>query len=235
MAITDEQAKTIKAQILKQIESLPKEKQGQIREYISSMNNQQLEEFLRKNAEMQRAPSSDTNEAQEINKNGSAQQCIMCLISSKKIESLIIYEDKDYLAALEINPFSKGHTILIPKAHIAEAKSLKSKAFTIANKIGKHILKKLEAESFQVNSSEELGHAIVNIIPIYKGQKITYERKPAKKADLEELKRLIGELKKKEKVIKIRTEKSEEVKEKQKSDKKELREKKYPTISRRIP
>lgn len=197
MPLTDEQAKQIKEQILKQVENFPEEKKAQIKSYIEPMNNQELEEFLIKNKMIQQEGQNPTEDS-ETNSENTPQgtpQCIMCALANKKIESLIVYEDKDYLAALEINPFSKGHTILIPKQHLEETKQLKDKALTIANKIGKHLVNKLEAESYELTTSEDLKHAIINIIPKYKGEKLDYQRKPSKKEELKELSEKIGIIK----------------------------------------
>lgn len=203
MVLNDEQAKTIKEQIFKQVETFPEDKRAQIKEYVSGMNNEQLEEFLIKNKMIK---SEGESGEEGVSEKG---ECIMCMISGKKIESRIIYEDNDYLSALEINPMTKGHAILIPKEHVKEAKNLKPGAFTIANKIGKHIAKKLGAENFQVNTSDEIGHALINIIPKYKGETIDFKRKPSKKEELKEIYDKIGKIQKKEKTIKIKTEKVE--------------------------
>lgn len=190
MPLTNKQSSSIKNQLLKQIENFPEDKQEQLKEYISSMNNLELEQFLIKNQMMSKESKQENSSSKSKN------QCVMCMISAKEIESFAIYEDKDYLAALEINPYSEGHTILIPKKHIKETKNLKAKAFTLADKIGKHLVKQLKAENFQITTSDELNHAIINIIPVYKGKKLTYERKSAKKQELQELAIKIGALKK---------------------------------------
>jgi histidine triad (HIT) family protein len=235
MTLTDEQATQIKEQLFKQLENFPEDKRSQLKEYISAMNNEQLEEFLRQNQQAQQheQDSGNSEEKQSINQNRE-NQCVYCLISQKQIESLIIYEDKDYLSVLEINPYSKGHTILIPKKHIKESKQLKSKAFTIANRIGRHIVKKLEAENFQITTSDDLKHAIINIIPRYKNQKPNLERKPAKKQELNELAMKIGKIEQKKKIQKIKTEQSET---KITNNKENLQKssKGIPQFSRRIP
>lgn len=43
--------------------------------------------------------------------------CIFCKIVAKEIPSHVVYEDKDFLAFLDINPQSPGHTQVIPKKH----------------------------------------------------------------------------------------------------------------------
>jgi histidine triad (HIT) family protein len=203
MTLSDEQAKTIKEQLFKQIESFPEDKRQEIKQYISGLNNEQLEEFLIKNKLMQPQGSAGEQEDSDSASKPSVgpagqkgEQCVYCMLANKQIESLAIYEDKDYLAVLEINPISLGHTVLIPKKHLTETKLLHSKAFTIANKIGKHLVKKLKAENFQITSSDELKHALINIILRYKGQPVTFERKPAKKPELQETAMKIGKLEK---------------------------------------
>lgn len=206
MPLTDEQAKNIKEQLLKQTENFPEDKREQVRNYISSMDNKQLEDFLIQNQMISR--QDDEKNSIEENKNHlnpakSSEQCVYCLLGEKKIDSLALYEDKDYLAVLEINPFSDGQVVLIPKKHLEETKKLKSKALTLANRIGKHLVKKLRAENFQITTSNELKHAIVNIIPVYKDKPLKFERKPIKKEHLQDLALKIGKIEKKQKAIKI--------------------------------
>lgn len=43
--------------------------------------------------------------------------CIFCKIVSKEIPAYIVYEDSEFIAFLDINPQSPGHTQVIPKRH----------------------------------------------------------------------------------------------------------------------
>ncbi len=43
--------------------------------------------------------------------------CIFCKIVSKEIPAEIVYEDDKFLAFLDINPRSAGHSLVIPKDH----------------------------------------------------------------------------------------------------------------------
>ncbi len=43
--------------------------------------------------------------------------CIFCKIIEGKIPSAKVYETDKVLAFLDINPTSKGHTLIVPKAH----------------------------------------------------------------------------------------------------------------------
>ncbi len=43
--------------------------------------------------------------------------CLFCQIAQHKLPSHIVYEDRDYMAFLDIYPHVKGHTLVIPKQH----------------------------------------------------------------------------------------------------------------------
>lgn len=44
-------------------------------------------------------------------------QCVFCKIVKGEIPSYKVYEDENFLAFLDINPESPGHTQVIPKKH----------------------------------------------------------------------------------------------------------------------
>lgn len=45
------------------------------------------------------------------------ENCIFCKIVNRIIPANIVYEDDNFLAFLDINPQSPGHTQIIPKEH----------------------------------------------------------------------------------------------------------------------
>jgi histidine triad (HIT) family protein len=73
------------------------------------------------------------------------EKCIFCDIVKEKAEAYRIYEDDHSLGILDINPFAKGHCLVISKRHIPwwhdlseeETKSLFSVARVISQKIMK--------------------------------------------------------------------------------------------------
>ena len=46
-----------------------------------------------------------------------SEDCIFCKIAEGKIPAVKIWEDKDYIAILDINPNTEGMTLVIPKKH----------------------------------------------------------------------------------------------------------------------
>lgn len=207
--LTKEQIKTIKEQLKQQLGGLEEPQKKEASEFINSMDDDQFEEFL-----IQRGMITDPKKTNNLNQKIKSEkpECIYCLISQGKVESFKIYEDKKHLAVLEINPMSEAHTILIPKEHKSYTKELSQKSFKIADKIGRFLLKKLKnenIESYEVSSSAQLGHAIINIIPIYKEKTLSYERKNLSKEELKKVSLKIGFLK--EVTEKIKSEPPEKI------------------------
>ncbi|ORV93016.1 HIT family hydrolase [Mycobacterium interjectum] len=46
--------------------------------------------------------------------------CVFCAVVAGDAPALKIHEDDDYLAILDIRPFTRGHTLVIPKRHTVD-------------------------------------------------------------------------------------------------------------------
>ena len=46
--------------------------------------------------------------------------CVFCAIVAGQAPAIRIYEDDDYLAILDIRPFTRGHTLVFPKQHTVD-------------------------------------------------------------------------------------------------------------------
>lgn len=65
------------------------------------------------------------------------ESCIFCKIVKGEIPSFKIYEDDDFIAFLDINPKSPGHTQIIPKEHTRWVWDVENvgKYFEVAKKV----------------------------------------------------------------------------------------------------
>jgi len=133
MPFTPEQSAEIKKQILQQVEQLPQENKEEIKEYIKQLNEEQLEEFLKQN----KMQVSESNQIQQEGKAQSDKPIFQSIIQGE-IPSYKIAENNKSIALLEINPLSKGHSIVLPKQQTTTEKIPKS-AMTLAQKIAKKI------------------------------------------------------------------------------------------------
>ena len=97
--------------------------------------------------------------------------CIFCQIIRHEIPSFKVYEDKNFLGFLDINPFTPGHTILIPKKHYRWVYDVPNfgEYWQVAQKIALNIKNsslKPEYISF-LTIGDEVPHAHIHVIPRY--------------------------------------------------------------------
>ncbi len=126
--------------------------------------------------------------------------CIFCKIVKGEVKALKVYEDEKVLAFLDINPCSKGHTLIIPKRHYESLMDMEKEEvgylFGIANEIGKKAVKSLGAKGYNLGvnvgkaAGQEIMHVHLHVIPRYEndgGSAIQAIVKQEKNYDLEEV------------------------------------------------
>ena len=96
--------------------------------------------------------------------------CIFCKIVKKEIPANIIYEDENFLAFLDINPVSYGHTLIVPKKHIIwmhEANdSLISEIFKLAKRIMLAIKNGMKSDYVQLSVvGKDVPHFHIHLKP----------------------------------------------------------------------
>jgi histidine triad (HIT) family protein len=72
--------------------------------------------------------------------------CIFCKIVAGKIPSFKIFEDEKVLAFLDINPVSRGHTLVIPKAHAENLWEIREEDLMAVHGASKKIIQALKDE-----------------------------------------------------------------------------------------
>lgn len=95
--------------------------------------------------------------------------CIFCKIAKGEIPCHKIYEDEEFLAFLDINPYVTGHTLLIPKKHYRWVWDLEnySKYMDLLKKIVKHYQEVTGKEMvYSTIFGEEVPHAHIHILPV---------------------------------------------------------------------
>ena len=123
--------------------------------------------------------------------------CVFCAIAANEIPSFKVYEDDLVLAYLDINPFSKGHTLVIPKEHSSGL--LDTSDETLAGlvarvkKVASHLKATLPCDGFNIlqNNGEAAGQTVMHIhfhiVPRYGKEEISFV---SQKGDMDELKAL---------------------------------------------
>ncbi len=189
--LSQEETDEIKQKIISHIEStFPEEQKSSAINQIKSMNHEEFENFLKRN-----------NLIKNENPEQPETECVFCSIASNKINTCILEENKDAVAVLDINPVSKGHTLVISKKH---TDTVGKDILAFANDVAQKIKKKLNPTKIEITRSKLFGHEVINLIPVYKNENINSERHHASMEELEQVKKELKEIKK---ILKPKTEK----------------------------
>lgn len=102
--------------------------------------------------------------------------CIFCQIVAGEIPAEIVWEDENYLAFLDIEPVSKGHTLLIPKKHYRWVWDVPDFAgyFEKTKDVKKVLDKKYKSFFMQIGvMGVKAPHAHIHLIPRYEMKETT--------------------------------------------------------------
>lgn len=106
------------------------------------------------------------------------ENCIFCKIAAGEIPASTLYEDGDFRVILDLGPASKGHALILPKAHYGNIyeipDELAAKAIVLAKKMAAAMTKALKCDGFNLlqNNGEAAGQTVfhfhMHLIPRYK-------------------------------------------------------------------
>ena len=182
MVLDEKQVSEIKSKLLGQLTNLPEESREQIKNQIEKMDAKQLEIFLNQNVKMDK--------------------CVFCSIVEGETESYKIYEDEEFVGVLNINPLSKGHSLLIPKEHDL-IEEVVEKIKVVGEKISEILRKTFQGiEEINTKMEEGFGHKYLSILPIYGDEKGNNVVKPTDKEFLDTQKKIIGKFNEEKKIEK---------------------------------
>jgi len=110
-----------------------------------------------------------------------SERCVFCAIVDGKIPSHKIYEGERTLAFLDIHPSVPGHTLVIPKAHVARIEDLDREdaeaLFRTFHGLvgGIQTVMGAPASTIGINNGRESGqdvpHVHIHVIPRYTGDR----------------------------------------------------------------
>ena len=96
--------------------------------------------------------------------------CIFCGIGSKKIRSLVVYEDDELLAFRDINPAAPVHILIIPKQHFSGLSDMGPEQVPLLGKMvaaARHIAtqEKIATTGYRlvINSGENGGQSVPHV------------------------------------------------------------------------
>jgi len=108
--------------------------------------------------------------------------CIFCKIIRNELPSVRVYEDADTLALLTIEPITTGHTLVMPKTHVANVFDATPEVWATVQetvrKVAGAIERGLGADGVNINNNnrehagQSVDHIHIHIIPRFKGDGI---------------------------------------------------------------
>jgi histidine triad (HIT) family protein len=121
--------------------------------------------------------------------------CIFCKIVSGEIPALKLFENDHVLAFVDINPMSKGHSLVIPKNHANDlaAGSVEDsiELMKVVHDLAPRIVKSLGASGYNlgmnhgVDAGQEVLHTHIHIIPRYNGGSLSFVKMHPAKEELQ--------------------------------------------------
>lgn len=110
---------------------------------------------------------------------GMAAECIFCKVIQGQRKSFKVYEDDHTLAFLDLFPLARGHTLIVPKRHVArlehlgkdESEHLFRSLYLLSSKICRAV--GADSSTIAINnglaSGQEVPHLHIHVIPRFPG------------------------------------------------------------------
>jgi histidine triad (HIT) family protein len=109
--------------------------------------------------------------------------CVFCAIVAGDAPAHRIYEDDGYLAILDIRPFTRGHTLVIPKRHTVDLTDTPPKTLADMATIGQRIARAAratelaDATNIAINDGrpafQTVMHIHLHVLPRRNGDKLS--------------------------------------------------------------
>ena len=129
--------------------------------------------------------------------------CIFCKIANGEIPSATIYEDENFRAILDVFPASKGHTLILPKAHFANLYDIPEgqvkEAYALAKRVGMAMKETFGCDGLNIlqNNEEAAGQTVfhfhIHVIPRYDEDGVQIKWKPESLSE-ENKREILGKL-----------------------------------------
>src|SRR6478609_2377405 len=113
--------------------------------------------------------------------------CVFCAIVADEAPAVRIYEDDDYLAILDIRPFTRGHTLVIPKRHTVDLTDTPPATVAGMAAIGQRIANAARASGLHADGNniaindgkpafQSVFHIHLHVVPRHDGDKLAFAK-----------------------------------------------------------
>ncbi len=125
------------------------------------------------------------------------QDCVFCKINKGEIPSFTIYENEEFRVMLDRFPASKGHILILPKAHIEDIYGLEPESagrlFQLATRLSSVLKRAFGNTGLNIiqnngrDAGQTVGHYHLHMIPRYKNDGMQLGWACNEKVTIEEL------------------------------------------------
>ncbi|AFM18580.1 HIT family hydrolase, diadenosine tetraphosphate hydrolase [Mycolicibacterium chubuense NBB4] len=113
--------------------------------------------------------------------------CVFCAIVADEAPAIRIWEDDDYLAVLDIRPFTRGHTLVIPKRHTVDLTDTPAETVAQMTAIGQRIAKAARTSGLHADGNniaindgkaafQTVFHIHLHVVPRRDGDKFSFAK-----------------------------------------------------------
>jgi histidine triad (HIT) family protein len=113
--------------------------------------------------------------------------CVFCDIVSGSAPAIRIYEDDRYLAILDIRPFTRGHTLVLPKQHTVDLTDTPSETVADMVAIGQRIARATRESALHADANnvvlndgraafQSVSHIHLHVVPRRNGDKLSFAK-----------------------------------------------------------
>jgi diadenosine tetraphosphate (Ap4A) HIT family hydrolase len=112
--------------------------------------------------------------------------CVFCQIVAGTAPAIRVYEDDDFLAFLDIRPFTRGHTLVVPKQHSVDLTDTSSETLAGLMAIGQRVAKATrfaglaDANNIAINDGkaafQTVFHIHLHVVPRRNGDKLAFAK-----------------------------------------------------------
>ncbi|WP_137144428.1 HIT family protein [Mycolicibacterium sp. CR10] len=113
--------------------------------------------------------------------------CVFCAIVGGEAPAIRIHEDDEYLAILDIRPFTRGHTLVIPKRHTVDLTDTPPEIVAGMATLGQRIAKAArnsglhaDGNNIAINDGkpafQSVFHIHLHVVPRRQGDKLSFAK-----------------------------------------------------------
>ncbi|MCV7255786.1 HIT family protein [Mycolicibacterium fluoranthenivorans] len=113
--------------------------------------------------------------------------CVFCSIVTGAAPAIRIHEDDDYLAFLDIRPFTRGHTLVIPKRHTVDLTDTPPDTLAGLTVLGQRIAKAARVSGLHADGNniaindgkaafQSVFHIHLHVVPRRTGDKLAFAK-----------------------------------------------------------